>query len=58
MNITNQLGINLLKKRLANVNKVCYNNPTMSMFEQHQLIKKMNKNLTLTLTKEKTLCQK
>ena len=48
----------LLKKRLANVNKVCYNNPTMSMFEQHQLIKKMNKNLTLTLTKEKTLCQK
>ena len=48
----------LLKKRLANVNKVCYNNSTMSMFEQHQLIKKMNKNLTLTLTKEKTLCQK
>jgi hypothetical protein len=58
MNITKQLGINLLKKRLANVNKVCYNNPKMSMFEQHQLIKKMNKNLTLTLTKEKTLCQK
>ena len=40
------------------LDKVCYNNPTMSMFEQHQLIKKMNKNLTLTLTKEKTLCQK
>ena len=47
-----------LSVRLENVDEVVNDNPTMSMFEQHQLIKKMNKNLTLTLTKEKTLCQK
>ena len=35
-----------LSVRLENVDKVVKNNPTMSMFEQSQLIKKMNKDLS------------
>ena len=35
-----------LSVRLENVDEVVNDNPTMSMFEQHQLIKKMNKNLS------------
>ena len=35
-----------LSARLENVDKVVKNNPTMSMFEQSQLIKKMNKDLS------------
>ena len=34
-----------LSARLENVNKVVKDNPTMSMFKQSQLIKKMNKGL-------------
>jgi hypothetical protein len=57
-----QIRLKLLIKRLDNVNKVVYNNPTMSMFNQSKLIKKMNKEQNLdynnTTTKENTLCQK
>ena len=57
-----QIRLKLLIKRLDNVNKVVYNNPTMSMFNQSKLIKKMNEEQNLyynhTTTKEKTLCQK
>ena len=35
----------LLLKRLANVDKVCKKYPKMSMFNQSQIIKKLNKNL-------------
>ena len=47
--------IQLLIKRVDNVNKVLYNNPTMTMFKQHQLIKKLNKNLYYNNPKENTL---
>ena len=35
-----------LSVRLKNVDEVVNDNPTMSMFEQSQLIKKMNKDLS------------
>ena len=61
-NTEKQIRLKLLIKRLDNVNKVVYNNPTMSMFNQSKLIKKMNKEQNLdynnTTTKENTLCQK
>ena len=57
-----QIRLKLLIKRLDNVNKVVYNNPTMSMFNQSKLIKKMNEEQNLyynnTTTKENTICQK
>ena len=55
-----QIRLQLLIKRLDNVNKVVYNNPTMSMFNQSKLIKKLNKNLYYNnnQTKGQTLCQK
>ncbi|MGY8976134.1 MAG: hypothetical protein ACKVHD_07640 [Alphaproteobacteria bacterium] len=37
--------IQLLIKRVDNVNKVVYDNPTMTMFNQSKLIKKLNENL-------------
>jgi len=56
-----QIRLKLLIKRLDNVNKVVYNNPTMSMFNQSKLIKKMNKEQNLyynnNQTKGQTLCQ-
>jgi len=57
-NTEKQIRLNLLIKRLDNVNKIVYNNPTMSMFNQSKLIKKLNKNLNYNNTKENTLCQK
>ena len=61
-NTEKQIRLKLLIKRLDNVNKVVYNNPTMSMFNQSKLIKKMNEEQNLnynnTNTKDKTLCQK
>ena len=56
-----KIRLQLLIKRLDNVNKIVYNNPTMSMFNQSKLIKKMNEKQNLyykNTTKEKTLCQK
>ena len=57
-----QIKLKLLIKRLDNVNKIVYNNPTMSMFNQSKLIKKMNEEQNLnynnTNKKDKTLCQK
>jgi hypothetical protein len=56
-----QIRLKLLIKRLDNVNKIVYNNSTMSMFNQSKLIKKMNEEQNLyykNTTKEKTLCQK
>ena len=55
-----QIRLQLLIKRLDNVNKVVYNNPTMSMFNQSKLIKKLNKNLYYNnnYKKGQTLCQK
>jgi hypothetical protein len=56
-----QIKLKLLIKRLDNVNKIVYNNSTMSMFNQSKLIKKMNEEQNLyykNTTKEKTLCQK
>jgi len=57
-----QIRLNLLIKRLDNVKKIVYNNPTMSMFNQSKLIKKMNEEQNLnynnTNKKDKTLCQK
>jgi hypothetical protein len=55
-----KIRLQLLIKRLDNVNKVVYNNPTMSMFNQSKLIKKLNKNLYYNnnQTKGQTLCQK
>ena len=59
-NTNREIRLQLLIKRLDNVNKVVYNNPTMSMFNQSKLIKKLNKNLYYnnTNTKGQTLCQK
>ena len=61
-NTEKQIRLKLLIKRLDNVNKIVYNNPTMSMFNQSKLIKKMNKEQNLdynnTTTKENTICQK
>ena len=57
-NTNREIRLQLLIKRLDNVNKVVYNNPTMSMFNQSKLIKKLNKNLYYNNTKENTLCQK
>lgn len=61
-NTEKQIRLKLLIKRLDNVNKVVYNNPTMSMFNQSKLIKKMNEEQNLyynnTTTKENTICQK
>ena len=61
-NTEKQIRLKLLIKRLDNVNKVVYNNPTMSMFNQSKLIKKMNEKQNLyfnnTTTKENTICQK
>ena len=57
-----QIRLNLLIKRLDNVKKIVYNNPTMSMFNQSKLIKKMNEEQNLnynnTNKKDNTLCQK
>ena len=55
-----KIRLQLLIKRLDNVNKIVYNNPTMSMFNQSKLIKKLNKNLYYNNTnkKDNTLCQK
>ena len=57
-----QIRLQLLIKRLDNVNKVVYNNPTMSMFNQSKLIKKLNKEQNLNYNnnykKGQTLCQK
>jgi hypothetical protein len=61
-NTEKQIRLKLLIKRLDNVNKVVYNNPTMSMFNQSKLIKKMNEEQNLnynnTNKKDNTLCQK
>ena len=61
-NTEKQIRLKLLIKRLDNVNKIVYNNPTMSMFNQSKLIKKMNEKQNLdynnTTTKENTICQK
>jgi len=57
-NTNREIRLKLLIKRLDNVNKVVYNYPTMSMFNQSKLIKKLNKNLYYNNTKENTLCQK
>jgi len=57
-----QIRLNLLSKRLDNVNKTVYNNPTMSMFNLIKLIKKINKKQNLyynnNYKKGQTLCQK
>ena len=57
-----QIRLNLLSKRLDNVNKTVYNNPTMSMFNLMKLIKKINKKQNLyynnNYKKGQTLCQK
>ena len=55
-----KIRLQLLIKRLDNVNKVVYNNPTMSMFNQSKLINKLNKNLYYNNNQMKgqTLCQK
>ena len=57
-----QIRLQLLIKRLDNVNKVVYNNPTMSMFNLSKLINKINKEQNLyynnNQTKGQTLCQK
>ena len=55
-----KIKLQLLIKRLDNVKKTVYNNPTMSMFNQSKLIKKLNKNLYYNNnnTKGQTLCQK
>jgi len=57
-----QIRLNLLIKRLDNVKKTVYNNPTMSMFNLSKLIKKMNEEQNLnynnTNKKDNTLCQK
>lgn len=61
-NTEKKIKLKLLIKRLDNVNKIVYNNPTMSMFNLSKLIKKMNEEQNLyynnTNKKEKTLCQK
>ena len=61
-NTEKQIRLKLLIKRLDNVNKVVYNNPTMSMFNLSKLIKKMNEEQNLyynnTNKKDNTLCQK
>ena len=57
-----QIKLKLLIKRLDNVNKTVYNNPTMSMFNLSKLINKINKEQNLyynnNYKKEQTLCQK
>ena len=57
-----QIKLKLLIKRLDNVNKTVYNNPTMSMFNLSKLIKKINKEQNLyynnNYKKGQTLCQK
>jgi len=57
-----KIKLQLLIKRLDNVNKIVYNNPTMSMFNQSKLIKKMNEEQNLyynnNYKKGQTLCQK
>jgi len=57
-----QIRLKLLSKRLDNVNKTVYNNPTMSMFNLSKLIKKINKEQNLyynnNYKKGQTLCQK
>ena len=61
-NTEKQIKLKLLIKRLDNVNKIVYNNPTMSMFNLSKLIKKMNEeqnlNFNNTNKKDNTLCQK
>lgn len=61
-NTEKQIKLKLLIKRLDNVNKIVYNNPTMSMFNLSKLIKKMNEEQNLnynnTNKKDNTLCQK
>ena len=57
-----KIRVSLLMKRLDNVNKVVKENPTMSMFNQSKIIKKMNEEQNLnynnTNKKDNTLCQK
>jgi uncharacterized protein YqfB (UPF0267 family) len=57
-----QIRLKLLSKRLDNVNKTVYNNPTMSLFNLKKLIKKINKEQNLyynnNYKKGQTLCQK
>ena len=57
-----KIRLQLLIKRLDNVNKIVYNNPTMSMFNLSKLIKKINKEQNLyynnNYKKGQTLCQK
>jgi hypothetical protein len=61
-NTEKKIRLKLLIKRLDNVNKIVYNNPTMSMFNLSKLIKKMNEEQNLnynnTNKKDNTLCQK
>ena len=61
-NTNREIRLKLLIKRLDNVNKTVYNNPTMSMFNLSKLIKKINKEQNLYYnnnnTKGQTLCQK
>ena len=40
-----EIRFKLLKKRLANVDKVCKKYPKMSMFNQSKIINRLNKNL-------------
>ena len=57
-----QIRLKLLSKRLDNVSKTLYNNPTMSMFELSKIIKKLNTKQNLyfinNYKKGQTLCQK
>ena len=57
-----KIRLQLLIKRLDNVKKTVYNNPTMSMFNLSKLINKINKEQNLyynnNQTKGQTLCQK
>ena len=57
-----QIRLKLLSKRLDNVSKTLYNYPTMSMFEQSKIIKKLNTKQNLyfinNYKKGQTLCQK
>ena len=57
-----QIRLKLLSKRLDNVSKTLYNYPTMSMFEQSKIIKKLNTEQNLYFNnnykKGQTLCQK
>mgnify|MGYP003118425348 CR=1 FL=1 len=57
-----EIRVKLLMKRLDNVNKVCTMYPNNTMFQNSQIIKKMNNDQNLYFNnnykKGQTLCQK